>query len=90
MAHPPSPNIGPYVITTQDIYTELLGLRSDARQIDRRLAVMEYRNQLGDTRATDYELRLRTLERFRWILLGAVIATSALGSIVTTLLTTRP
>lgn len=90
MAHPQGPNIGPYVITAQDIYAELMGLRVDARQIDRRLAVMEYRNQQDDTKAVDHESRLRTLEKFRWVLLGAVIATSALSGIVTTLITNRP
>lgn len=76
----------PTLITAGDIYAEVLRARSDTANILQRIAVIEYRNQGDDSVAQDHEKRLRTLERFKWQLLGAVLATSALSGLVTGLI----
>jgi hypothetical protein len=44
---------------------------------------------MHDRTALDHEKRIRALERFKWILLGVVVATSTLSGIVTALISAK-
>ena len=64
-------------VTTADLYRELIGMRSDVVRAMTRL-------EMADRIHSDHELRLRSLEQFKWKLLGAVLAGSAAVSAATT------
>ena len=64
-------------VTTADLYRELIGMRSDVVRAMTRL-------EMADRIHSDHELRLRSLEQFKWKLLGAVLAGSAGVSAVVT------
>lgn len=69
-------------ITAADIYRELVGLQV-------RLAVIENQNTTSERVHNDHEIRLRSVERFRWILFGASSAIGSLAGIIAALLTHR-
>ena len=60
-------------VTTADLYRELIGMRVDVTRVITKLDTAEKVDQ-------DHEARIRQLERFRFTLLGATIAASALFS----------
>lgn len=64
-------------VTTADLYRELIGMRSDVVRAMTRL-------EMADQIHSDHEARLRSLEQFKWKLLGAVLAGSAAVSAATT------
>jgi hypothetical protein len=61
-------------------YRELVGMRTDITRAVTRIEVIDSRNADSDKLHADHEGRLRTLERFRFTLLGAAVAASALVS----------
>jgi hypothetical protein len=62
--------IPPGAVTTADLYRELVGIRTD-------MAKNLVRLEVGAAVDTDHETRIRQLERFRYLLLGATIVVSA-------------
>ena len=60
-------------VTTADLYRELIGMRVDVTRAITNLDAADRVDQ-------DHEGRLRQLERFRFTLLGAAIAASAIFS----------
>jgi hypothetical protein len=57
-------------VTTADLYRELIGMRTDVVRIGTQM-------EMGTRIDQDHELRIRSLEQFKWKLLGAVLAGSA-------------
>jgi hypothetical protein len=70
----------PGVVTVADLYRELVGMRADVSKALERIAVIDSRNIDADRLHADQEARLRTLERFRFTLLGATVGVSAIVS----------
>ena len=68
--------LAPGAVTTADLYRELVGLRTDITKALERLAVIDAKSQDTEARHNDHELRLRSLEAFKWKLAGACIALS--------------
>jgi len=64
-------------VTTADLYREMIGMRTDVTKALTRI-------EIADKERTDHETRIRTLERFRFTLLGAACAVSAGTSILAT------
>jgi len=62
--------IPPGAVTTADLYRELVGMRTDMVRAVTRL-------EIADGIDKDHESRIRALERFRYLLLGATIVVSA-------------
>jgi hypothetical protein len=62
--------IPPGAVTTADLYRELVTIRTDVVRAMTRL-------ENADEIHRDHEGRLRSLEQFKWKLLGAVLAGSA-------------
>ena len=64
-------------VTTADLYREMIGMRTD---VVRSLTMLD----IAAKRDNDHEARLRTVEAFRYRVLGAAVAvsvvTSALGT----------
>jgi hypothetical protein len=60
-------------VTTADLYRELIGMRVD---VARALTLLAATDRIN----LDHESRLRQLERFRYVLLGATITVSAVVS----------
>lgn len=73
-------------VTTADLYRELVGMRQDITKALERLAVVDARNINADGVHVDHENRLRSLERFKWTLLGLAAAVSTTVSVSGTLL----
>lgn len=73
-------------VTTADLYRELVGMRQDVVRALERLAAVDARNVKADTTHADHEARLRSLERFRFTLLGAAAGCSALASTLGTVI----
>lgn len=71
-------DLPPGMITTADIYRELVGMQV-------RLAVIEQQNTTSERVHNDHEVRLRGVERFRWILFGASSVVGALAGVITAL-----
>lgn len=71
-----SSELAPGTVTTADLYRELVGMRSDITKALTRIEVIESRNGDAHTQLGDHETRIRTLERFRFTLLGATMAVS--------------
>ena len=80
MSH--APDLAPGVITAADIYRELVDLRV-------RLAVIENQNTTAERVHSDHEIRLRSVERFRWILFGASTVIGSAAGVVSALVTAR-
>ena len=59
------------------VYRELVGMRADITRALTRIEVIDSRSTDSDKFHADHENRLRTLERFRFSLLGAAVAVSA-------------
>ena len=57
-------------VTTADLYRELIGMRTD---VTKALT----RQEIADKERADHEARIRALERFRYVLLGATVVVSA-------------
>ena len=76
-------------ITNSDIYRQQLAMDTDLRALAVKLAVLDVRNQGADTLHADHEARLRVLERFRLVWLGAATATSVVVSTSVQYLLTR-
>lgn len=74
--------MSPGTITAADIYRELVGLQV-------RLAVIESQNSNADRVHNDHETRLRSVERFRWVLFGASSAIGSLAGILAALITAK-
>lgn len=64
-------------VTVADLYRELTGLRGDLALALTEIRVMEAHRQSAVDTDRDHETRLRTLERFKWQLMGAAVAVSA-------------
>jgi hypothetical protein len=84
-------------VTMGDLYREIVGLRADLTRSLSKLEVIESRNGEADRLHADHEARLRSLEhalptgldgrmmsleKFRWQVVGALIAINALAVIV--------
>lgn len=74
--------MAPGTITAADIYRELVGLQV-------RLAVIESQGTTSERIHSDHEQRLRSVERFRWVLFGASSAIGSGAGIVAALITAR-
>jgi hypothetical protein len=74
--------VPPGAITVADLYREIAGMRADVGRALERLAVVEIRNTTADATHMDHEGRLRTLERFRFTLMGVASAVGAISGIV--------
>ena len=77
MALEPDVTIPAGAVTTADLYRELIGMRVDVARVITKLDTAERIDQ-------DHEARIRQLEQFRYKLLGATIAASALFSAAAT------
>ena len=73
MIHMDDVTIPAGAVTTADLYRELIGMRVDVARVITKLDMAEKVDQ-------DHEGRIRQLERFRFTLLGAAVAASALFS----------
>ena len=74
MIHMDGPEVIPAgAVTTADLYRELIGMRVDVTRVITKLDTAERIDQ-------DHEARIRQLERFRFTLLGATVAASAVFS----------
>ena len=78
---------GPVVIDIADLYREVTGMRAEVITILTKLAVIETRNLLADQARTDQEIRLRSLERFRYGLMGAAVLAGSLAGFISAILT---
>lgn len=65
--------LAPGSVTTADLYRELVGMRSDIVRALTRIEVIDARNAIVDKDTADHESRLRTLEKFRYTLLGVAL-----------------
>jgi len=74
----------PGAVTLADLYRELVGMRSEIGRALTRIEVIDSRSEEADRLHSDHETRLRTLERFRFSLMGAAVAVSALVSAIAT------
>lgn len=57
-------------ITVKDLFLELQGLRGDLTRVLTHMERVDTRNEAADRAHTDYEIRLRALETFRYKLAG--------------------
>jgi hypothetical protein len=64
-------------VTVADLYRELADLRTDMQQVITNLKVIK---ATAPVQLADHEGRIRTLERFRFTLLGAAVVVSAIVS----------
>ena len=72
----------PGAITTADLYRELTSMTV-------KLAVIESQTTRAEHIDTDHESRLRALERFRWVWVGAASFLGASAGVIAALLTSR-
>ena len=77
-------------ITAADLYREVTGMRAEVSAALTKLAVIETRNGLSDQAHVDQEMRLRTLERFRYSLMGAAVLAGTASGFVAALITAHP
>jgi hypothetical protein len=78
------------VIDIADLYREVTGMRAEVIAVLTKLAVIETRNLLADQAHADQEIRLRSLERFRYGLMGAAVLAGSLAGVVSSLITAHP
>ena len=64
-------------VTIGDLYRELVGMRSDLTRVLAHQEATDLINRGAEQIHADHEARLRTLERFRYTLMGVAIATGA-------------
>lgn len=69
-------------VTVADLYRELVGMRGDLTRSLTKLEVIESRNSDADRLHADHEARLRQLEKFRWQLVGVVLALNVLAGYI--------
>lgn len=65
-------------VTLADIFRVMSAIQSDVSKALTRLEVIDSRNKTADNIDADHENRIRTLEAFRWKLLGLALAISVL------------
>ena len=75
------------MIDISDLYREVTGMRAEVIAALTKLAVIETRNMLADQSHADQEMRLRSLERFRYGLMGAAVLAGSLAGFISALLT---
>lgn len=79
------------IVTVADLYRELVGMRGDIGAAMVKIEVINTRDQDAARVDADHEARLRTLERFRYTLLGAStlvgLAAGALSALAAALIT---
>lgn len=66
----------PGTVTMADLYRELVAMRTDVARALTRIEVIDSRNGDADKLHADHESRIRTLEAFRWKLVGIALAVS--------------
>jgi hypothetical protein len=71
------------IVTVADLYREVSATRTDVAQAMERLAVADALSKRAEFTSNDHEVRIRTLERFKWQMLGAASAVSVVSGIVT-------
>ena len=64
-------------VTMGDLYRELVGMRSDIAKALTRIEVIDTRNVDADRIHSDFEARLRILEKFRYTLAGIAVVGGA-------------
>ena len=57
-------------VTIADLYREISGMRADVGKALERIAVIDSKNNTAERDHLDHETRIRTLERFKYIMLG--------------------
>lgn len=77
-------------VTIADLYRELVGMRQDVGKALVRIEVIDSRNKDADQLHSDHEARLRTLEAFRWKMIGVCVAMSALSGALGAWLSAHP
>jgi hypothetical protein len=77
-------------ITAADLYREVIGMRAEIAAALTKLAVIETRNVLSEQAHADQEIRLRSLERFRYSLMGAAVLAGTLAGFVSAIITSHP
>jgi hypothetical protein len=77
------------LITVADLYREMAAMRADTGKMLERLAIIDTREQITASTMTDHESRLRSVERFRWQMIGAAGAVGAASGIISSLLTAK-
>lgn len=60
-----------------DLYEEIKGMRRDMSQVVTSVALLTDAHEDSKERDLDFELRLRSLEKFKYTLMGAVIIINA-------------
>lgn len=71
---PQIPNSG-YVITVKDVYDKLSTVADKLGEISGHLLAIDSRNQVADATHTDFEMRLRKVEAWRYALPITMITT---------------
>lgn len=69
-------------VTIADLYRELTGMRTDLGKALTRLEVMDTEHKSTSGQLGDHEMRLRSLEAFRWKLAGIALAVASIAGIV--------
>ena len=71
-------DLPPGVVTTADLYRKLNDISETTVRMEERVRVLP-----------DFEQRLRVVERFRYTLMGAAVATGTASGIISALLTSK-
>jgi hypothetical protein len=79
----------PGIITAADLFRELASLRADVGRALESTAILTVRNQAADQLHIDHETRLRTIERFRYSLMGVSSAVGSATGVISSLILAR-
>lgn len=66
------------LVTVSDLFKVMSDIRTDLSKALTKLEVIDSRNQAADQTQNDHELRIRSLEAFKWKLIGAILIMSTI------------
>lgn len=66
-------------VTVADLYRELVGMRSDIIRALEKLAVIDAQSKDISAGHADHEMRIRSLEAFKYKLIGVLVLLAALA-----------
>ena len=69
-------------VTLADLFRVMSAMQLDVSKVATKLEVIDARNKNADQLHADHEQRIRTLEQFRWKILGLALAISIVVSLL--------